>query len=76
MWNKRGLLTSHYTLGDPEYGDKFVVSVSSDARFGTPLFITKGGRSLCPGELGTVFRDSGVTLELASRRSMESLNPG
>ena len=76
MWNKRGLLTSHYTLGDPEYGDKFVVSVSSDARFGTPLFITKGGRSLCPAESGTVFRESGVTLELASRRSMESLNPG
>jgi len=78
FWNKYGFLTTKYSLGDPEYGDKFVVSVGSDKRFGTPVFAIKGGRSMCPGELGTVFRESGVTLEIPLNRktNAENLNPG
>lgn len=78
FWNKYGVLTTKYSLGDPEYGDKFVVGVGSDRRFGTPVFVTKGGRSMCPGELGTVFRESGVTLEipLKTATKAENLNPG
>jgi len=78
VWSKHGHLTTKYSLGDPEYGDKFVVSVGSDKRFGTPVFVTKGGRSMCPGELGTVFRESGVSLEipLATKLSTANLNPG
>jgi hypothetical protein len=78
MWNKRGHVTTTYSLGDEQYGDKFVVQVGADSRFGTPVFVTKGGRSLCPGELGTVFRESGVTLEIpiSTKMATENLNPG
>ena len=78
MWNKYGHLTTTYSLGDPEYGDKFVVAVGSDRRFGTPVFVTKGGRSMCPGESHTVFRESGVSLEipLKSKMTTKNLNPG
>ena len=78
VWNKYGHLTTTYSLGDSQYGDKFVVSVASDARFGTPVFVTKGGRSACPAELGTVFRESGVSLEvpLATKMNTENMNPG
>ena len=77
-WNKVAHLTTTYSLGDEHFGDKFVVSVGSDKRFGTPVFVTKGGRSLCPGELGTVFRESGVSLSipLETKRNAENLNPG
>ena len=74
-WNKHGSLSTLYTLGDPELGDKFVVQVASDTRFGTPVFMTLGGRSLCPGEAQTVFREAGYTLELATTAN-ERLNPG
>ena len=63
-WHKRGLTTTKYTLGDPDLGDKFVLKVGADKRFGTPIFETLGGRSKCPGELGTVFREGGVSLRL------------
>ena len=61
----------------PEFGDKFVISVGADKRFGTPIFMTMGGRSMCPGELQTIFRESGVTLEipLKTKLSTENLNP-
>ena len=76
-WNKRGLMTTTYTLGDPDLGDKFVVHVGADKRFGTPLFKTMGGRSKCPGELGTVFRESSVKLmvPLSTGVPTEGLNP-
>ena len=78
MWNKNGHLSISYSLGDPEYGDKFVVKVGTDKRFGTPIFITKGGRSTCPGEIGTVFRESGMALEIPLKTKMNTqhLNPG
>ena len=78
MWNKNGQLSISYSLGDPEYGDKFVVKVGTDRRFGTPIFITKGGRSMCPGEIGTVFRESGMGLEIPLKTKMNTLhlNPG
>jgi len=75
FWNKYGKLSTLYSLGDPNLGDKFVVQVASDTRFGTPVFITKGGRSLCPGEPFTVWRQAGI--KFMSRESMEltDLNP-
>jgi hypothetical protein len=78
VWSKRGHVETKYSLGDPQFGDKFVISVSSDKRFGTPLFSTKGGRSMCPGELGTVFRESSVYTEIPLKTKMntENLNPG
>ena len=63
-WNKHGVMSTLYTLGDPHIGDKFVVQVGSDTRFGTPVFITKGGRSLCPAEEFTVWREDGFTLHM------------
>merc|ERR1712159_478341 len=76
-WNKYGTMTTVYSLADPDYGDKFVLKVGTDARFGTPIFMTMGGRSMCPGELQTIFRESGVTLEipLKTKLSTENLNP-
>ena len=78
MWNKHGQLHVSYSLGDAEFGDKFVVKVGTDKRFGTPIFVTKGGRSMCPGENGTVFRESGMRLEIPLKTKMNSqrLNPG
>ena len=78
MWNKHGQLHVSYSLGDAEFGDKFVVKVGTDKRFGTPIFVTKGGRSMCPGEIGTVFRESGMSLEIPLKTKMNSqrLNPG
>ena len=78
MWNKHGQLHVSYSLGDAEFGDKFVVKVGTDKRFGTPIFVTKGGRSMCPGEIDTVFRESGMSLEIPLKTKMNSqrLNPG
>ena len=77
-WSKYGRVTARYSLGDPEFGDKFVLSVGSDKRFGTPVFVTKGGRSMCPGEPGTFFRESSVSLQipLDTKMNTERLNPG
>jgi len=77
VWNKYGNVKTLYSLGDPEYGDKFVVKVGVDKRFGTPVFKTMGGRSMCPGETGTIWRESGVSLEipLATKLNSEGLNP-
>ena len=74
-WTKHGHLSTLYTLGDPDFRDKFVVQVKSDWRFGTPVFITKGGRSSCPGEDGTVFRESGWKLEVSATNN-RNLDPG
>ena len=43
-----GNLETSYVLGDSDPFDKFVIQVSSDKRFGTPLFKTIGGASRCP----------------------------
>jgi len=74
-WNKHAGISALYSLGDPDVGDKFVVQVGSDKRFGTPLFITKGGRSKCSGEPFTVMRESGIGLTLSSV-SHAGLDPG
>ena len=62
-WAKHGNLETTYTLGDPDPFDKFVVMVSTDKRFGTPLFRTVGGASKCPGEPNTMWRETGVTFQ-------------
>jgi len=59
-WNSHGQVSTTYSLGDPDFGDKFVIRVSSDPTFGTPVFNVKGGRTLCPGEPGTVWRQAGI----------------
>jgi len=77
VWNKHGVISTLYTLGDPHIGDKFVVQVGSDTRFGTPVFITKGGRSLCPAEDFTIWREEGFKLHIDDDfiYPNEALNP-
>ena len=74
QWNRRGQLTTTYSLMDDQYGDKFVISVGGDKRFGTPVFTVMGGRSMCPGEPGTVWRESDVSLVIRSKLYRD-LNP-
>jgi hypothetical protein len=64
-WAKYGNLEVSYSLGDPDPYDKFVVAVSTDKRFGTPIFKTIGGASKCPGEPNTLWRESGLIVETA-----------
>ena len=64
-WGKHGDLEVEYSLGDDDPFDKFIIHVSSDKRFGTPLFKTIGGASKCPGEPNTMWRESEVDLESA-----------
>ena len=73
-WAKYANMNVRYVLGDANFGDKFVVSVSSDRRYGSPMFRTIGGRSKCPGELNTVFRESGIKLEVTGVKTLR-LNP-
>lgn len=73
-WAKYANMNVRYVLGDAHFGDKFVVSVSSDSRYGSPMFRTIGGRSKCPGELNTVFRESGIKLEVTGIKTLR-LNP-
>jgi len=65
-WAKFGNLEVSYSLGDPDPYDKFVVAVSQDKRFGTPIFKTIGGASKCPGEPNTMWREAGLIVETAS----------
>ena len=62
---KYGDLEVEYSLGDDDPLDKFIIHVSSDKRFGTPLFKTIGGASKCPGEPNTMWRENGMILETA-----------
>jgi len=62
-WAKYCNLETSYVLGDSDPFDKFVIQVSSDKRFGTPLFKTIGGASRCPGEPNTMWRESGVKID-------------
>jgi len=61
-WSHYEHMSAMFALGDPEHGDKFVLHVASDKRFGTPVFMTQGGRSKCPGEELTMFREAGLTI--------------
>ena len=61
-WAKYGNLETLYVLGDPDPFDKFVIQVSTDKRFGTPLFRTIGGASKCPGEPDTMWRENGIQI--------------
>ena len=49
-WAKHGDIETMYALGDPDPLDKFVIQISTDSRWGTPIFNTIGGASRCPGE--------------------------
>merc|ERR1712159_931627 len=62
-WAKYGNLETSYVLGDSDPFDKFVIQVSSDKRFGTPLFKTIGGASRCPGEPNTMWRETDVKID-------------
>ena len=62
-WNKFGVMETSYSLGDPDHGDKFVVQVKHDNRFGTPIFQTVGGSTKCPGEPNTMWRENGVSIK-------------
>ena len=71
-WAKHGELETSYTLSDPEHGDKFVIQVKFDKRFGTPIFQTIGGASRCPGEPNTIWREQGLTLGIAAANGMNN----
>jgi hypothetical protein len=62
-WAKYGDLEVKYALGDGDPFDKFVIQVSADKRFGTPIFRIIGGSSKCPGEPNTMWRESGLIVE-------------
>jgi len=47
-----------FTLSDGDIGDFFDVKVSRDEVYGTPVFETLAGRSLCPHEPGTDAREA------------------
>ncbi|MGK0315848.1 MAG: hypothetical protein ACI86M_002080 [Saprospiraceae bacterium] len=46
-----------YTLTDDDVGDLFTVDVKQDRVYGTPVFDLLGGRSQCPHEGNTLFRE-------------------
>ena len=71
-WSKYGKLKTTYSLGDADPFDKFVVSVSTDKRFGTPTFRTIGGASMCPGEPNTMWRENGMQLSLSASAGMNN----
>jgi hypothetical protein len=50
--------TVDFTLSDPDIGDYFDVQISHDPIYGTPVFDTLAGRSLCPHEIGTDAREA------------------
>ena len=43
-------------------GDYFAVRITEDPVYGTPVFTTMGGQSMCPGETGTLRRESQVSI--------------
>jgi hypothetical protein len=64
-------------------GDYFVVQISEDPLYGTPIFKTVGGYSKCPSEVGTEARESGVTISRVvpycgkyRNSTCENLTPG
>jgi len=75
MWNSRNATSTLYSLGDPELGDKFIIKVGADKRFGTPVFSLQGGRSSCPGEALTVWREQGIEMSLSTMPFNKYLDP-
>jgi len=71
-WAKYGELETSYTLSDPDHGDKFVIQVKFDKRFGTPIFQTIGGASKCPGEPNTMWREQGLELSIAAADGIDN----
>ena len=63
-WEKDGSSGVSYALGDANVYDKFVIRILDDIRFGTPVFEVHGGYSMCPGEPGTIWRDSGLMFQI------------
>lgn len=49
--------TTSFTLFDEQMGDMIDVQVGRDPVFGTPVFRTVGGRTVCPHEHGTDARE-------------------
>jgi hypothetical protein len=49
--------TIGFALADNDPGDDCTLDVLIDPVYGTPVFVTKSGRSSCPYETGTVLRD-------------------
>lgn len=49
--------TTTFHLEDSSLGDQFLVEVMADPIHGSPVFYTRGGRSLCPHEPGTDARE-------------------
>ena len=60
---KHGDFEVEYSLGDNDPFDKFIIHVSSDKHFGTPLFRTIGSASKCQGEPNTMWRENRMILE-------------
>lgn len=55
-----------FYLGDPDTGDVFDVDVFRDPHYGSFMFHTVSGYSLCPGEEGTYHREQpGISLKSA-----------
>lgn len=51
----------NFTLSDSDAGDHFNISIKKDGQYGTPIFRTNAGQSMCPFETGTQPRE-GVEL--------------
>jgi hypothetical protein len=49
-------------LGDDSTGDYFAIRINEDDLYGTPMFTTLGGQSMCPGETATLARESNVRI--------------
>ena len=49
--------TVEFTLSDETTGDQFDVRIRTDPVYGTPIFETLAGRSMCPHEWGTDARE-------------------
>ena len=65
--------TIGYVLSDDDPGDDCTVDIKVDPVYGTPVFVTKSGRSSCPYEPNTVPRD-GCSISPAVS-SQSNVNP-
>lgn len=58
MRNSRRFLNPKFKLANVlSAGDYFVVRITEDPVYGTPVFTTMGGQSKCPGETATSRRE-------------------
>jgi hypothetical protein len=49
-------------LEDSDNGDYFGILIQEDVTYGTPMFTTLGGQSMCPAETGTLAREGSVKI--------------